>query len=293
MQISKSQLKKRRIPGLRDQVISQAPGCDTYKHPERPDLKVLVRNDFLPHSGGDTLFQSPKEGEYVTALLRLFSLEVLAQLEIRSYLAGSIKYPRHNLAKDLRDQYKRLPLARTLVVFEVQPIPFALTFISYLSDEYCEEYAKKGTIAGVAAPAGLVKWQKLPKPLLSIASLKGEKQGAKISADKFLQKCQGCGAEIIEMLEEVFAKGSKFAEANGLVLLQSRFKVGRMGTKIMVCNDFLTANSSRYIFADNLAKITTESDDTEGGEPVYINNKGLFEELAGLTLKEFQTVYLL
>jgi phosphoribosylaminoimidazole-succinocarboxamide synthase len=288
MQISKSQLKKRRIPGLRDQVISQAPGCDTYKYPDRPDLKVLVRNDFLPHSGGDTLFQSPKEGEHVTALLRLFSLEVLAQLEIRSYLAGSIKYPRHNMAKDLRDQYKRLPLARSLVVFESEPIPFTLTFISHLTDEYWDEYANKGTIAGVVAPTGLEKWQRLDKSVLSISTLEEKGAGPVISPAMFIEQCGESGPEIIEMLGEVFTEGMKFAAANGLVLLQSRLKVGRMGLRIMVCDEFLTANSSQYILADNLDKIRAE-----GHEAVFLNNKALFENLADLTLKEFQTVYLL
>lgn len=271
-----------------DLVISQGPGCDVYRYPGRQDLKALVRNDFLPDCLGNPLLESSQEGEYITALLRLFSLEVLAGLDIGSHLAGSFEYPRHNLAKDLHDLHKRLPLERTLVVFEVEPMPYALTFISHLIDEYWDEYAKDGTIAGVIAPAGLEKWQELPKPQLFISTIENGKPGQRISTEEFLQKCPENGTKIIEMLRGVFTEGCKFAEANGLILLRSRLQVAQKGDLIMVCDDFLTANCSQYISADNLDKIRADGD-----EPVFLNNKALFEELADLTLKDFQHVYLL
>lgn len=284
--ISAEELEARIIPGLKDYLVSQEPGHDTYLYPERENyLRVIVRNDYL---SDDTLFQVQNEAEILTALTRFLSLEILAKENIRSYLAGSIKYPFHNLAKDLKDLCDDVPLERTLVVDKVVVFPFEVKFISHLIDSYWDEYCQSGTIAGFPANAGLSKWQKLPRPIYSIRFKFDDENGEDILPEEFISLCGQDGKVVMEILSQVFQAGFKFAESKGVVLLEAKFDIGKRGEKIRIINDLLTAHASMYVTADNLANVIAAGD-----EPELLSNMMLFERFIDMTLKEYQQQHLL
>jgi len=141
---------------------------------------------------------------------------------------------------------------RTMLVKKVEVLPIECVVRGYLAGSGWKEYQADGTVCGVKLPAGLKQCQKLPEPIFTPAT-KAE-LGAHDENISFERAAEIVGqdkaAYVRDRSIEIFQKGSAYAESKGLILADTKFEWGLVDGKIILIDEVLTPDSSRFWPAD-------------------------------------------
>ncbi|MDI6448787.1 phosphoribosylaminoimidazolesuccinocarboxamide synthase [Sedimentisphaerales bacterium M17dextr] len=141
---------------------------------------------------------------------------------------------------------------RTMLVKKVEVLPIECVVRGYLAGSGWKEYQADGTVCGVKLPAGLKQCQKLPEPIFTPAT-KAE-LGAHDENISFERAAEIIGSEkaayVRDRSIEIFQKGSAYAESKGLILADTKFEWGLVDGKIILIDEVLTPDSSRFWPAD-------------------------------------------
>ncbi len=166
-------------------------------------------------------------------------------------LAGVV--PHHLLATEVDDFPAALePFAETLrgrsaLVKKAAVVPFECVARGYLAGSAFREYSKAGTTCGIALPAGLERASRLPQAIFTPAT-KAE-SGHDENID-FAALAAGAGAELAARLSdltlELYRRGAEHAAERGLLLADTKFEFGLIGTDLVLIDEVLTPDSSRY-----------------------------------------------
>lgn len=172
------------------------------------------------------------------------------------FFAGQIEH--HLISDDVADFPKPFcdhgdQLAgRSMLVKKVEVLPIECVVRGYLAGSGWKEYQADGTVCGVKLPAGLKQCQKLPEPIFTPAT-KAE-LGAHDENISFERAAEIVGrdkaAYVRDRSIEIFQKGSAYAESKGLILADTKFEWGLVDGKIILIDEVLTPDSSRFWPAD-------------------------------------------
>jgi phosphoribosylaminoimidazole-succinocarboxamide synthase len=187
----------------------------------------------------------PDKGRVLTALSR-FWFDRLA-------------VPHHLVSTDLADLPVELDPAdrdrlagRSMLCRKVDVIPFECVVRGYLVGSGWTEYQQDGTVCGLALPDGLVEADRLPEPIFTPAT-KAE-QGEHDENVSFEVMADALGAELAERLRErsleVYAAGAAHATEHGIILADTKFEFGLRDGELLLADEVLTPDSSRYWPAD-------------------------------------------
>ncbi len=141
---------------------------------------------------------------------------------------------------------------RSMLVKKVDVLPIECVVRGYLAGSGWKEYKASGTICGQKLPSGLRQCEKLPEPVFTPAT-KAERgtHDENIS----LEKCVGIlGAERAEFVHDnsimIFEKASEYAKSKGIILSDTKFEWGVVDGRIILIDEVLTPDSSRFWPAD-------------------------------------------
>lgn len=155
---------------------------------------------------------------------------------------------------------------RSLVVQRLEMLPVECVVRGRLTGSGLAEYRESGAVCGVVLPPGLEDGSELPEPIFTPAwkAPKGQ-HDENIDFDRVVELV---GAEAAAVLRdrslEVFARGAAIAAERGLVLADTKLEFGRDATgSIVLADEVLTSDSSRYWDADALAEGRIESFDKQ------------------------------
>jgi phosphoribosylaminoimidazole-succinocarboxamide synthase len=136
---------------------------------------------------------------------------------------------------------------RTVLVEKTEPIKIEFVVRGYLYGSAWESYEKDSIFCGIKLPKGLKKAEKLPEPILTPttkAEVGHDIQMTKKEIIKIL------GKNIAEQIEEVcirlYEQSSVKAEANGIVIADTKFEFGFFEGKLMLIDEIFTPDSSRF-----------------------------------------------
>jgi phosphoribosylaminoimidazole-succinocarboxamide synthase len=136
---------------------------------------------------------------------------------------------------------------RAMLVKATTPIRLECVVRGYLFGGGWAEYQERGTVGGFAAPAGLRQAEQLPKPLFT-PSTKAE-SGHDMPLDEAAAIAL-VGADAYERVRDlslqIYALGAARAQENGLVLADTKFEFGDLDGEILVIDEMMTPDSSRY-----------------------------------------------
>jgi len=141
---------------------------------------------------------------------------------------------------------------RSMLVKKVDVIPIECVVRGYLAGSGWKEYQQSGTICGQKLPTGLKQCDKLPQPIFTPAT-KAERgtHDENISFDKCKDMIGSEKAEYLKQKSiEIFKKAGKFAESKGIILADTKFEWGEINGKIILIDEVLTPDSSRFWPAD-------------------------------------------
>jgi phosphoribosylaminoimidazole-succinocarboxamide synthase len=136
---------------------------------------------------------------------------------------------------------------RAMLVRRCERIDVECVVRGYLTGSALEEYAHTGHVAGIALPAGLRHGDRLPAPLFTPATKAAQGHDMNIT---FGQGEEMLGAPTAARLRDIsvalYTAAAQHALSRGLLLADTKFEFGRVGDDLLLIDEALTPDSSRY-----------------------------------------------
>ena len=136
---------------------------------------------------------------------------------------------------------------RSMLVRKTNPIPIECVARGYLSGSGWKDYRQTGSVCGVPLPAGLRESDRLPAPIFTPATKATSGHDVNISQ---VEAGRIVGDQLIatlrELTLELYAFGAAHAEATGIILADTKFEFGLTADGIMLIDEAMTPDSSRY-----------------------------------------------
>jgi phosphoribosylaminoimidazole-succinocarboxamide synthase len=137
---------------------------------------------------------------------------------------------------------------RAMLVRRLEMLPVECVARGYLSGSGTAEYSRTGSIRDVALPAGLVEGSRLPAPVFT-PSTKAE-VGEHDEAIDFPAVVGAVGASRAEELRALtlalYGRAAEIAAGAGLILADTKFEFGLAGESLVLGDEVLTPDSSRF-----------------------------------------------
>ncbi|MBC8986600.1 phosphoribosylaminoimidazolesuccinocarboxamide synthase [Pedobacter sp. N36a] len=138
-----------------------------------------------------------------------------------------------------------------------EPFKVEMVVRGYLAGHAWREYsAGKRSVCGVALPEGLKENDQLPQPIITPTTKAAVGHDEDISREDILAKGI-VSVEDYTKLEAytlaLYARGTEMAAERGLILVDTKYEFGKVGTEIFLIDEIHTPDSSRYFYAEGYA----------------------------------------
>ena len=206
------------------------------------DALLMVATDRI--SAFDHVLGSgiPGKGKILTQI-SLFWFELVRDIVTNHLIATEVKdfpEPLHKYADQLE--------GRSMLVKRAQMFPVECVARGYIAGSGWKEYKSNGTVCGIALPAGLQDGSRLTEPLFT-PSTKSQ-DGTHDENISFAAVEKTVGAETAQQLRDltlaIYNKAGRHAESKGLILADTKFEFGKVGDSIVLADEVLTPDSSRF-----------------------------------------------
>jgi phosphoribosylaminoimidazole-succinocarboxamide synthase len=139
-----------------------------------------------------------------------------------------------------------------MLVSKTEVVPIECVVRGYLSGSGWKEYQKSQSVCGIKLPAGLRESDKLPEPIFTPATKEESGHDENISFERMIELV---GRDVSEELRrrslDVYQRGADHARSRGIIIADTKFEWGRVGDEIILIDEVLTPDSSRFWPADD------------------------------------------
>jgi phosphoribosylaminoimidazole-succinocarboxamide synthase len=141
---------------------------------------------------------------------------------------------------------------RVMLCRKAEMLPVECIVRGYLTGSAWKEYRASATMHGAPLPEGLLESSQLPEPVFT-PSTKAEvgDHDVNISFDEAVELI---GAELAERVRDVslriYAEGAAWAAERGIIIADTKFELGVVDGELILCDEVLTPDSSRFWPAD-------------------------------------------
>ncbi len=205
------------------------------------DALLIVATDRI--SAFDVVLPTPipDKGKILT-LMTLFWLDFLKDVvENHLITADTENYP------DVLKPYKDILYQRSMIVKKARVFPVECIVRGYITGSAMKEYQKTGKICGITLPSGLKEADKLPEPIFTPSTKADQGHDINITFEDMVNLV---GRETAETLKElslkIYKKASAYAEDKGIIIADTKFEFGIYDGKIILVDEVLTPDSSRF-----------------------------------------------
>jgi phosphoribosylaminoimidazole-succinocarboxamide synthase len=162
--------------------------------------------------------------------------------------------PNHIITADVREFPASLqPYAdqlegRSMLVERAAMFPVECVARGYLAGSGWKEYQATSSVCGIPLPGGLLDGSRLPEPLFTPATK--SQDGAHDENISFAATENAIGAddaaELRRLTLALYRRAASHAESHGLILADTKFEFGRAEEGIILADEVLTPDSSRF-----------------------------------------------
>ncbi len=184
--------------------------------------------------------------------------KILTQISLFWFNLLSDIVPNHIITADV----KKFPAAlhpyaeqldgRSMLVKRAKMFPVECVARGYLAGSAWKEYRTHETVCGIPLPDGLRDGSRLPQPIFTPATkipdgahdenISFDATAAIVGADT--------AAELRRLTLAIYARAAAHAESCGLILADTKFEFGTIDGRIILADEVLTPDSSRFWDAD-------------------------------------------
>jgi phosphoribosylaminoimidazole-succinocarboxamide synthase len=171
--------------------------------------------------------------------------------------------PHHMLAADSASIIAAVPALagyaslldqRAMLVRATSPFPVECVVRGYLAGSAWKEYRETGTLAGERMPTGLRESDRLDPPLFSPARKAETGHDENITQGRVIEMVGPHAAAQLEKLSRlIYTEGAAYAATRGIIVADTKFEFGARNNEIILIDEVLTPDSSRFWPADGYA----------------------------------------
>jgi phosphoribosylaminoimidazole-succinocarboxamide synthase len=240
LEVNKMPLWKSKISELK--MIASGKVRDIY---DLGDELLIVTSDRI--SAFDVVLPTPIPGKgEVLTQMALFWFDRTKNL-VGNHITGK------KLSEVIKDEETASLLqSRSMIVKKAKPLPVEAIVRGYLSGSGLKEYQKNGTVCGIDLPPSLVDSSKLPETLFT-PSTKAQigLHDENISFAKLVDLIgQDLSEKVRDLSIRIYDESAAYARARGIIIADTKFEFGLLGDDLIIIDEVLTPDSSRFWPAD-------------------------------------------
>jgi phosphoribosylaminoimidazole-succinocarboxamide synthase len=183
---------------------------------------------------------------------------VLTQLA--AFWFGLLGEPNHLITTEVEEMDlppgadRRALAGRSTLCRKTEVVPVECVVRGYLAGSGWKEYRQSGTVCGIKLPAGLTESARLPEPIFTPATKAAEGHDENIPFERMVEITgRGVAEELRRRSLRIFSRGSEHARQRGILIADTKFEFGRLGDELLLIDEVLTPDSSRFWPADQYA----------------------------------------
>jgi phosphoribosylaminoimidazole-succinocarboxamide synthase len=206
------------------------------------DAMLLVATDRISAFDHVLATGIPGKGKILTQI-SLFWFDFLSSLVPNHLITANVdEFPA--ALRPYSDQLE----GRSMLVRRAKMFPVECVARGYLAGSGWKEYQQSGTVCGIPLPANLRDASKLPEAIFTPATKSDG--GAHDENIPFATMEKLLGTEVALELRQltlaIYAQAAKHAEDRGLILADTKFEFGTTAEGIILADEVLTPDSSRF-----------------------------------------------
>jgi phosphoribosylaminoimidazole-succinocarboxamide synthase len=208
------------------------------------DTLLFVATDRL--SAFDVILPDPipKKGAVLNQL-SAFWFKRFDEIDNHFITADADRFPKE--LQPFRDQLS----GRSMIVNKTKPLAVECVVRGHLAGSGWKEYQESQSVCGIKLPGGLKLGSQLPEPIFTPATK------AELGHDENIDmtKCaQILGDEVAQRVKDlslqIYSAGRNHAKQRGIIVADTKFEFGTVGGKLLLIDEVLTPDSSRFWPAD-------------------------------------------
>ena len=250
------------LPGIK--LVNRGKVRDIY---DLGDALLFVATDRL--SAFDVVMSTgvPRKGEVLTQI-SLFWFDLLKDV------------PNHLISADVASREELRPYVkdlqgRSLIVKKAKVLPVECIVRGYLVGSGCKDYQKTGMVSGLKLRDGYKQASKLDEPLFTPSTKAAV--GDHDEAISFEGVAEIIGAEkaakVRDLALHIYTVARDYAAERGIIVADTKFEFGEIDGEIILIDEVLTPDSSRFWPADQYV---------EGTSPVSLDKQFVRDYLESL-----------
>jgi phosphoribosylaminoimidazole-succinocarboxamide synthase len=208
---------------------------------EYEDKVLLIATDRL--SAFDVVLPTPipMKGAVLTQLSK-FWFDMMADLVPNHLISADVD----SFPKDLQKFRDVLDL-RSMLTVKAEMFAIECVARGYLAGSGWKEYQESGSVCGIALPPGLRECDRLPEPIFTPATKAETGHDINISFEESA-KIVGfdSAAKLKELTISIYNRALEYALSKGIIIADVKFEFGIYDNKIILCDEVLTPDSSRF-----------------------------------------------
>ncbi len=212
------------------------------------DHLLFVATDWL--SAFDYILATgiPSKGRVLTQL-SLFWFDFLKDIVSNHLVTADVdQYPR------AIQKYSPQLRGRSMLVNKAEMFPVECVARGYVSGSAWKEYQQTGKISGIKLPSGLRESDKLPAPIFTPATKAASGHDENISFDQMVKQVGAAqGEQLRDLALKIYKKAADYAATRGVIIADTKFEFGRTPKGIVLADEVMTPDSSRFWPADTYA----------------------------------------
>ena len=212
------------------------------------DRYLMVASDRI--SAFDVIMPNgiPRKGEVLTQISH-FWFEKFSTLVPNHLLVGA-----NNPLPPQLQPFAAQIARRSMIVKKAQPLAVECIVRGYLAGSGWKEYQKSRTVCGQLLPAGLQESSELPEPIFTPSTKAETGHDENIP---FAEAQKILGADLANQARDlslkIYREARAYARQRGIIIADTKFEFGVFEGKLILIDEVLTPDSSRFWPADQYA----------------------------------------
>lgn len=142
-------------------------------------------------------------------------------------------------------------VGRSMVVKKASVFPIECVVRGYLVGSGWKEYQQTQTVCGIPLPAGLKQAARLPEPIFTPATKAETGHDENISFERMVSVVGEETANKLKQLSlNIYSQAAEYALTKGIIIADTKFEFGSLDGEILLVDEVLTPDSSRFWPAD-------------------------------------------
>ena len=141
---------------------------------------------------------------------------------------------------------------RSMIVRKAAPLPIECVVRGYLIGSGWKDYQRTGGVCGIALPAGLRQAEKLPQTVFTPATKAATGHDENIPWEECIRLCgEDTARQARDFSIRIYEEARAHAAERGILLADTKFEFGIREGGLILIDEVLTPDSSRYWLASD------------------------------------------